>query len=49
MMIKRYRMRFSAGRVATVLDMEGGDPAAVIPGLIAHFAPGYVLEVVHVS
>lgn len=48
-LIKRYTVRFSDGRAATVLDMDGDDPAVVIPGLIAMFAQGYVVEVVHVA
>ena len=49
MKIKRYQVRFSDGRVATVLDMDGDDPAVVVSGIYAQFATGYVIEVIHVS
>lgn len=46
MTIRRYLMRFADGRTATVLDMNNGDPAEVIPGLLSIYSnrPGYVVE-----
>lgn len=49
MRIKRYQVRFSDGRVCTVLDMDGDDPAVVISGIHAQFATGFVIEVIHVA
>lgn len=43
---RRYQMRFADGKTSTVLDMEGEPPETLIPGLVAMFAPGYVLEVI---
>ncbi|MNM21449.1 hypothetical protein D3C81_318090 [compost metagenome] len=43
-----YALRFADGRSTTVLDMDGEPPELVIPGLIARFAAGYVVEVLHV-
>ncbi|MCE0923320.1 hypothetical protein LU673_25435 [Pseudomonas alloputida] len=48
MKIRQYRVRFADGRTSTVLDMEGEPPETLIPGLVAKFAPGYVLEVIPV-
>lgn len=47
--IQRYLVSFSDGRTATVLDMGGEEPAAVIAWLITYFRPGFVLEAVHVT
>lgn len=46
--VQRYQLSFSDGRTATVLDMNGEDPAAVMVWLVAFFRPGFVIEVVHV-
>lgn len=46
--IRRYQVRFADGRTATVLDMNGEEPAAVIVWLVAYFRPGFVIEAVHV-
>lgn len=43
--IRRYVLRFADGKTSTVLDMEGRDPAELIPALVAIFADGYVVEV----
>ncbi|MCJ7854609.1 MULTISPECIES: hypothetical protein [Pseudomonas] len=48
MKIRQYRVRFADGRTSTVLDMEGEPPETLIPGLVAMFAAGYVLEVIPV-
>lgn len=48
MIIQRYQVRFSDGRVCTVLDMNSDSPAAVISGVYAQFATGFVIEVIHV-
>lgn len=45
---RRYTMRFADGKTSTVLDMEGEPPEILIPGLVAMFAAGYVLEVIPV-
>ncbi len=45
MTTRRYVLVFADGKRATVLDMEGRDPAELIPALIAIFADGYVVEV----
>ena len=46
--VRRYTIRFADGKTSTVLDMEGESPETTIPGLVAKFAPGYVLEVIPV-
>ena len=49
MKTKRYQVPSKDGGVSTVLDMDGDDPAVVIPGIYAQFATGFVIEVIHVS
>ena len=47
--VQRYQVLFADGRSATVLDVSGEDPAAVIDWLVAYFRPGFVIEVLHVT
>lgn len=49
MRVQRYQVRFTDGRAATVLDMDGEAPAAVIAWLSTYFRPGLVQEVIHVT
>lgn len=45
--IKRYDLRFADGRGATMLDMNGDDPAAVIEGTKRRFG-GDLLSIARV-
>lgn len=49
MRVQRYQVRFTDGRTATVLDMEGEAPATVMAWLETYFRPGLVQEVIHVA